>query len=187
MPTFRYQHVNLPWPIRDRHWVILCEKNPRVAEASDGLVWEHYWSLVDDGESWWRAASEDGRINGLDENTLEASIYLAENRGAWIMLEVDAERTLVIGYFDGDLGGRIPKSVVRRFSYPQLEKGLQLIADVSVDIHQRYDEDRPVHDGFGDPIDKRAVPRSGRQLHGDAEYRGRAVKRVSPARSGDQA
>ena len=105
----------------------------------------------------WRKASEDGRIDGLEMQTMEKSIYLSENRGAWIMLEVDPDRTLVIAFFDGDLGGRLPKTLVRRFSHMQLRKGLQLIADLSTNMHDLYDESRPVHDGFGRPIDKQTV------------------------------
>lgn len=153
----RYQHVNLPWPIRDRHWIILCEKNTGLASASNGAIWEHQWSLLNGGELLWRTAREDGRIQGLTIEDMEKSIYLAENRGAWIMLEVDPGRTLVIAFFDGDLGGRMPKSVVRRFSHVQLKNGLQLIKELSADIHQFYDERQPVHDGFGQPIGRSAV------------------------------
>lgn len=153
----RYQHVNLPWPIRDRHWIILCEKNAGLASASGGAIWEHKWSLLNGGESLWRTAREDGRIQGLTVEDMEKSIYLAENRGAWIMLEVDPERTLVVAFFDGDLGGRMPKSVVRRFSHVQLKKGLQLIEELSAEIHQFYDERQPIHDGFGQPIGRSAV------------------------------
>ena len=45
----RYQHVNMPWPVRDRHWLIFCEKNIDLARATGGDYWEHRWSLVDDG------------------------------------------------------------------------------------------------------------------------------------------
>jgi hypothetical protein len=153
----RYQHVNLPWPIRDRHWVILCEKNVALASASNGSIWEHKWSLVSDGETLWRAARQDGRIAGLELEDMERSIYLAENRGAWIMLEVEPGKTLVIAFFDGDLGGRLPKMLVRRFSHMQLRNGLQLVGELSAGIRQHYDDSRPVHDGFGRPIEKEAV------------------------------
>ena len=77
MPTgsyARYQHVNLPWPIRDRHWVIYCDKNLELAQASAGAIWEHRWSLHESGERLLRTAFEDSRIPGLDIRTLDNSI-----------------------------------------------------------------------------------------------------------------
>lgn len=145
----RYQHINLPWPLRDRHWVIHCEKNPQIALDSDGVIWEHRWRLVDEGGSLLHAALAEGRIAGLSADDLNESIYLPENRGAWAMLPLDADRTLVIAYLDADLGGRFPAAVVRRFTRSNLKAGLASLRELSSRVHLNYASERPIHNGFG--------------------------------------
>jgi hypothetical protein len=149
----RYQHVNLPWPIRDRHWVIYCEKNIGVAENSGGEFWEHRWSLIDDGESLLPQVHEDGLIPVLSTRQLDRSIYLPANRGAWVLSELAPDRTLVIAWFDGDFGGLFPDSLVRRFTRTHLREGLRLVAELSASVHTEYDmASRLIYDGFGQPI-----------------------------------
>lgn len=145
----RYQHVDLPWPIRDRHWVVFCEKNLAVAEASGGGYWEHRWRLVENGPALIGAAHRDGRIAGLRAEKLEKSVYLPANRGAWTLTELAAGRTLVIAYFDGELGGLFPDALVRQFTRLHLKEGLDLVAALSLETWREYGEDTPVHDGYG--------------------------------------
>lgn len=148
----RYQHINLPWPVRDRHWVIYCEKNPQIALDSDGVIWEHRWSLAENGGSLLNAAFAQGRIAGLSVDDLSESIYLPENQGAWAMLPLDANRTLVIAYLDADLGGRFPAAVVRRFTRSNLKAGLASLRDLSSRVHLNYASERPIHNGFGNLV-----------------------------------
>ena len=51
----RYQHIDLPWPFRDRHWVIHASKNPNLAERSGDRIWEHSWTLHERGPEMMRA------------------------------------------------------------------------------------------------------------------------------------
>lgn len=55
-----YQHVDMPWPLRDRHWLIRTGKGIALARRMDGRIWEHYWRLEPDAES---------RIDGLLSQT----------------------------------------------------------------------------------------------------------------------
>lgn len=167
----RYQHVNLPWPIRDRHWVIRCEKNVAVADTSGGRFWEHRWSLVPNGESLLQPALANGTISGLTPRELERSVYLPSNRGAWILSELGEDKTLVIAFFDGGLGGLFPDALVRSFTKMHLREGLNLVAEISTRVHLEYDEEPLIHDGFGRPISRRDVLR----LVPDRSGRGQAV------------
>lgn len=153
----RYQHVNLPWPVRDRHWVIHCEKDVSLAEASDGEFWKHRWVLVEQGESLLPDAIEDGRISGLSRRKLDKAVYLPANKGAWITASINEEQTLVIAYFDGSLGGLFPDAVVRRFAKVHLRGGLKLVGELSATAHQEYADSRTIYDGFGQPISRDAV------------------------------
>lgn len=148
----RYQHVNLPWPFRDRHWVIDASKNRQLAADSGGEIWEHRWDLHDRGLSLALEAFEGGRIDRLNKRQIERSVYLPENRGAWTLLEVDANTTLVVGHVGVDLGGLLPAGLVRRHSRSQLSAGLDRLAESSRVAHTRYDGDPVLHDGHGEPV-----------------------------------
>ena len=148
----RYQHVNLPWPLRDRHWVIDASKNRQLAADSDGTIWEHRWHLHDSGRSLALEAHEDGLVDRLKRRQMERSVYLPENRGAWTLLELDADKTLIVGHVHVDLGGLLPAGLVRRYSRSQLEAGLDALAETSFTAHSRYDADPMLYDGHGEPV-----------------------------------
>ncbi len=153
----RYQHVNLPWPIRDRHWVIFCEKNLELADASAGVIWEHRWSLHNTGEHLLETAYEDGRISGLKMSTLDDSIYVPVNRGSWAVFDLGQNRTLILAFYDADLGGRLPARLVRSITKRQLRKYLEATRKLTDQILQHYDGNSPIHDGFGLPISREAA------------------------------
>ena len=162
----RYQHVNLPWPVRDRHWVVLCEKNLDLADSSNGLIWQHRWTLHKDGPQLLLDAHAHGRIEGLSLKDLEESIYLPANRGAWTLADLGGGRTLIIGYFDATFGGLLPKILVRTFTRRQMRAGLKLIQDLANRVHLEYDGETQIHDGYGQPI----MPQDVMRLAGHGEY-----------------
>lgn len=150
----RYQHVNLPWPIRDRHWAILCEKNVELANASDGVIWEHRWALHETGKQLVQTAHEEGRIPGLQQRALDASVYLPANRGTWVLFDLGQNKTLILAFYDSDLGGYLPRKLVRSFTKRQLRKYLEATGKLAGNVQAYYDEQTPIHDGFGLPISR---------------------------------
>src|SRR5262249_14474385 len=151
-----YQHMDLPWPLRDRQWVILSEKNVALADATADRIWEHRWSLVSHGEEVLETAYAEGRISGVTRQQLDGSVYLAANRGAWILFDLGHERTLVAAYLDVDLGGRLPGSLVRSFTKRQLKSELQALKSLS-SADGTYNEQPMLHDGHGLPISRWTV------------------------------
>ena len=148
----RYQHIDLPWPFRDRHWVIHASKNPGLAERSSDRIWEHSWTLHERGAEMMWAAHDAGDIVRLSRKKLDKSVYLPANRGAWTVLELDDDRTLIGAYFNADLGGSFPAGLVRSFTKRQLKSGLRSIAAMSAQVHLFYDAEPAIHDGHGQPI-----------------------------------
>jgi len=148
----RYQHVDLPWPIRDRHWVILCEKNPQLAAASDGAIWEHRWALHADGPALLEAAFDEGRIPRLGRRDLANSIYLPANRGTWVVFDLGQNRSLILAFYDSNLGGRLPARLVRSFTRRQLQHYLEAARGMAERAAARYAADSPIYDGFARPI-----------------------------------
>jgi len=150
-----YQHMDLPWPFKDRQWVILSEKNLALADETADRIWEHRWSLVSHAEDVLEIAYVEGHISGVTRQQLDGSVYLAANRGAWILFDLGHERTLVATYLDVDLGGRLPGAVVRSFTKRQLKSELQALASSRAD--STYNEQPIVHDGHGLPISRWTV------------------------------
>lgn len=150
----RYQHLDLPWPVRDRHYVIRCWKEPRVADRSRGTAWEHRWDLQQNGGAFLQHALSEKRIPGLTNEDVGKAVYLPENRGAWAMITIDENRTLVIAYVNADLGGRFPGAVVRHFARSGLKAGLAGLRELGARVHLNYSEERLIHDGFGRPISR---------------------------------
>ena len=42
-----YQHLDLPWPVSDRHWVLEIKNNVALAAQTQDQVWERVWDLAD--------------------------------------------------------------------------------------------------------------------------------------------
>lgn len=148
----RYQHIDLPWPLRDRHWVIRSEKNIKLAERTDGLIWEHRWSLAEDGIAMLARAREDGRLVNPSSRALERSIYLSANDGAWTVFALSDSRTLVVLRMAVGLGGYFPAQLVRAFAQHHTRKGLQALDQLSSNVQDSYVAAPVVYDGFGRPI-----------------------------------
>ncbi len=148
-----FMHVNLPWPITDREWVIDTFKGLKVAEASDGFIWEQGWDLADGGEKAAREVVESGKVPGLKLKDHEDAIYVPVNYGGWVLATIDENRTLMAYHVTSDVGGYIPDSWIATFAMAQLDGLLRKVADHSATIPHHYDANHYVlHDGLGQPI-----------------------------------
>lgn len=148
-----YQHVRLPWPITDRHWVIDIDKRRDVFDASQGLIWEHRWHLADGGEQIARDLVARGEVRGLTAKDIEDAVYLPANRGGWVLVELTPDQTLMVYHVSTDVGGSIPESWIATFAMSQLDELLQQVARASASIHDTYDPTGgPIYDGGGQPI-----------------------------------
>lgn len=152
--TVRYQHINLPWPVRDRHWVIQVRNNVDIAHTSDGRIWERQWQLHARGRQLIDAAYSDGTIVGITPRGLAKSIYLPTNSGSWTLLDLGQNQTLVAAFVDVRLGGLIPDALVRSYVKRELRDGFALLDDVIERAHTNPDGPSPIYDGRGRPISK---------------------------------
>ena len=147
-----YQHLNTPWPVRNRHWVIRNDKNADIARATQGLVWEHRWELAPSGRDIALNLMLNETIDGLDEKKIDSTIYLNVNRGAWTMFAVNDDYTLVAVHTIADMGGWIPDSWVARFVSRQLGGVLKKLTERADRVHEDYTGEQPVFSGDGKPI-----------------------------------
>lgn len=142
-PKLLYQRIDLPWPFADRHWVLRLANNARLAQASG--VWERSWTVDP-------AALPRGRAEA-DAALFDASTALTVNRGAWLLVPVDAGHTLAVYQAWTDLGGNIPPEAAdtwARSSLSGLYAGLRKHAAV---VRSRYGAGcRPQPGADGTPI-----------------------------------
>ncbi len=148
-----YQHLSLPWPIADRHWVIDLGKRVELCEATEGLIWEQYWWLAENGPEIARAAVAAGRAGDLTLESIEDAIYLPANDGAWILFSVTEDVTFLAYRVTSVVGGGIPDSWITTFAMAQLEGLLRKVEEHAARAWLDYDPDRYViHGGDGNVI-----------------------------------
>jgi len=149
-----YHHADLPWPVKDRQWTLLCEKNLTLAEDSHDVIWEHRWSLLERDDALLESVYEQRRIPGVTRRVLDDSVYLSENRGAWIVFDLGASGTLVAASMDVDSGGQLPDALVRSFAKRQLRAFFESLSALR---GMHYSGTPVIHDGRGLPIAREAA------------------------------
>ena len=149
-----YQHIELPWPVRDRHWVIETRKDVQLSRDSNALIWEHAWALKIDGRPMATQLLQNGDVPGLDARDDRRAIYLPLNRGAWTMFALDDRRTLVATHLSTVLAGWIPDSWVAGFVSRQYKGILGGLAERSANIAENFSTEIPVFTGEGRVISR---------------------------------
>ena len=144
-----YQYLRLPWPMKDRHWVVLSGKDLDLSSATGGFAWEHAWHLDDDGEETALRLLANGEVEGVTAKQGTKAVYVPVNRGGWVMFELDERRVLVAAHVTSVLGGWIPDRLVARFVSAQLDSVLTKLEREASTIHDRYDGSFPIRTGDG--------------------------------------
>jgi len=134
-----YQHLDLPWPVENRHWVIEIKNNTQLAMQTGDQIWERVWDLT----------SPDDIPAGRPE-----AIWAPVADGGWLLLPAGGG-TLVVYHARSVIGGHIPDELVTRWSMATLGKLLEQVVDRAQKIPRHYTGEHP-------PIyrpDGSAVPR----------------------------
>ena len=148
-----YQFMDLPWPVRNRHWVIRVRKGIDVAAGSQGRIWQHSWNLIEHGEEIAYEVVAAGRAEGVDLDEAKGARYLEANIGAWALFALDENLTLMTFQATVELGGWIPDRLAARFAAGSLEKLCRTVAANSATMPEHYDvHHAPIYGGDGLPI-----------------------------------
>lgn len=148
-----YQHVNMPWPLRDRHWLIRTGKGVPLAQRLDGRIWEHHWHLEPDASLHIARLMERASIPGLSPQRMRKAVALPLNNGAWVMGTLGNGRTLVVLHATMDMGGIIPDALVSRYTRRQLRTMLTNIEARADGAWEAYSSDYLIYRGDGTPIE----------------------------------
>jgi hypothetical protein len=99
----------LPLPvIADRYWVNENRFASALATASNGQVRELTWSSVADPAAVTTSAAGKAAIDGL--------VPMTFNRGAWLLISLDADHTLAEYHSWVDPGGAVPAGAASTFA-----------------------------------------------------------------------
>ena len=134
-----YQLIDLPWPVRSRHWVIRVGPGLAIAKATEGRVWEQSWGLEPGGEEIAFDAVGRGIVPDIDLDEARGARYMIANTGAWAMFDLGAEGTLVAYQVTLVLGGWLPESLAARFAKGELKSVLETVARNTTEVAQVYD------------------------------------------------
>jgi len=148
-----YQHLKLPWPVQDRHWLIRIRKNRELASQSEGRIWEHSWALDEKGESFVAEFIRAGHIKSVALEEATKSIYTPVNHGAWIVASMPGDCSLLVYHVTSVVGGSIPDSFVAEWAMLTLDNLLRKVGEFSRGIPQHYVEGHDIARGAdGVPI-----------------------------------
>ena len=130
-----YQHLDLPFPFSDRHWVIIIENTAGLHAATGGAVWERVWDLDPRGQA---ALSEvPAALQAeLGEGFTEA-IVTPVNAGGWYFLPTEGG-VLTIYQVRTVIGGNIPDELVVRYALSTLDELIEHVAELAERAPSHY-------------------------------------------------
>lgn len=129
-----YGFLDLPRPFADRHWVVDVWNNHALAASSNNTLWEHPWTLDEDGISIARPHLEAGAVDGITWPMAEAALYTPINRGGWVFLALPDSSTLMSYHATSVVGGSIPDRLVAEFIRMGLEKLLRRAERIAAEV-----------------------------------------------------
>ena len=148
-----YGFMDLPWPFASRHWLTLSWNNHQMSQESDGRYWEHPWALEKDWTGKVMPYIQTKKLGDLNVNAVENAIFLPENQGAWVMLDLEIKR-LVVYHTTGTVGGEIPENLMLRFlvhTMQDLLRDLEHTAKTKIPAHYNTAH-KTMYGGNGKPI-----------------------------------
>jgi hypothetical protein len=154
-----YQYMDLPWPVRNRHWVIHFGMGVDVCAKTQGVAWELFWHLVPSGEQTARDLAASGRAGGLSLDKVKDARYLEANDGAWAVFALDDDLTLIAYNLTIVMGGLVPEGMAARFAQGALEQLMDRIAANVAKVPAHYVGDHePIYAGDGTEIPRGVIP-----------------------------
>ncbi|MEQ1508237.1 MAG: hypothetical protein ABMB14_38760 [Myxococcota bacterium] len=124
-----YMHLDLPYPLTDRQWVVVVSTNAPLYQATGGQVWQRRWVLGDPA-----SAGPPGSATGPDPD----ATWLPDTRGAWTLLESHGG-TVVQFSVRTVLGGLVPSSIAQGWAVSTVRGALERVAARATSLPGHYD------------------------------------------------
>ena len=101
-----YQHISLPYPLSDRHWIIEIQTDHNLYQVSQKRIWRRGWDLDPRGEAALSALSPE------DQSQIRSGVWTPANEGEWLVIPTGEHCTVIYrGRFD--VGGKVPESIAQ--------------------------------------------------------------------------
>lgn len=126
-----YQHLDLPMPVSDRHWVIVIENTRGLYTASQGKVWERTWDLDPRGDAALALVPA-----GLVEDPASA-IVTPVNDGGWYLVPAEGG-VLVVYQVRTAIGGNIPDELVVQYAMSTLDELITHVGELAARAPSHY-------------------------------------------------
>ena len=108
-----YGYLDLPWPLTDRHWIVKTWNNYKLATKTNNACWEHPWQLMKEAESKVEEKLGDRKLPAnLNPST---AIYTPVNEGAFVLITIEPNKTLLVYHASTVIGGNIPSNLLPNF------------------------------------------------------------------------
>ena len=101
-----YQHISLPYPLSDRHWIIEIQTDRELYQVSQKRIWRRGWDLDPRGEEALAALTPE------DRSQIRSGVWTPANEGEWLVIPA-GDRCVVIYRGRFDVGGNIPESIAQ--------------------------------------------------------------------------
>lgn len=159
-PTLWFGFVDLPWPLKNRRWVVEVWDNFELAASPEIDAWEHGWQLAP--KAWPRAeeAIRQGLVEGMTAERSAKALWTPVNRGAWMMINMPEGGTLIGFHATFEIGGSVPDRLVVANTLHGLERLFaKVIERARSQVKSHYTEDHPaILGGDGNPIPTYGMP-----------------------------
>jgi len=127
-----YGLLDLPRPFADRHWLVDVTNNHSLAASSSNRAWEHPWRLRAGGEAELGPLVAAGRLAKIPPEQVAEAVWTPVNHGAWLVIALDPEHTLLGYHATSVVGGAIPEGLITRFVHATLGGMLEAVAERAV-------------------------------------------------------
>ena len=117
-----YQHLDLPWPVADRQWVIDIRDNARLSAVSADRVWERAWDLSTQ------------RGMALEDSN---AVWAPVNQGGFALVSA-AGGSIFVYHVRSSIGGNIPEAAAAQWSARAVGNVLEAVIDRSGKIAGHY-------------------------------------------------
>lgn len=159
-PTMWFGFLDLPWPLKDRQWVVEVWDHLPGEGDPDLDAWEHGWHLARQGWPLAQRAIRQGKVEGLSVERSSKAILTPLNHGAWVMIAMDDASTLLAFHASFEIGGSVPDRLVVSNTLRSLERLLEGVVErAKTRVPKHYVGDHTVLLGVdGQPIPPRPTP-----------------------------
>ena len=117
-----FQTLDLPFPIQDRYWVTKISHNERLFEASHGAMWEL---------SWTDAGVDLDLSTSAYQSEVKEATKVAWTTGAWLLIPLGEDRTLVEYFAWSDPGGNVPRRLASKLVGRQVRTTLRNVLQLA--------------------------------------------------------